>query len=176
MNSNDIVLVISDGQEQFGDAASRLRTNGYSVRFATDMGQGIEVARAKRPQLIISELAVPDIDGLRLCKHVRGLDVLESTPILLVGDIPGNTSIVADAIRCGATSYLQKPFGDKELFDVCQRMLNNEDEGPGRSRADSIPDTRVENTANAITIMDSEGQIYLRVRPQRKFWGTHRLN
>src|SRR5687768_397777 len=104
MNRNDTVLVISDGQEQFSAAASWLRTNGYSVRFVSDMGQGVKIAGTKRPQLIISELAVPDIDGLRLCSRVRGIDVLESTPILLVGDIPGDTSIVADAMRCGATS------------------------------------------------------------------------
>src|SRR5258707_1297881 len=87
MSKNKTVLVISDGHEQFALAASMLRDDGYCVLFENDIAQGLALAKAETPQLIISELAVPKVDGLELCCRVRDDNTLGGTSILLVGDL-----------------------------------------------------------------------------------------
>ncbi len=120
MSKNKTVLVISDGHEQFALAASMLRDDGYCVLFENDIAQGLALAKAETPQLIISELAVPNVDGLELCCRVRDDNTLGGTSILLVGDLSKQSPIVADGLRCGAADYLQKPFDQFTLFGLCR--------------------------------------------------------
>ncbi|MEQ1642886.1 MAG: response regulator [Pyrinomonadaceae bacterium] len=127
MTNENTILVISDHPEQFALAVSRLRDDGYHVRFETNPDKSLSIANTSYPRLIISELAVPDIDGLKLCFNIRNYKALGSTPILLVGDLSKESSIVSDSLRCGATEYLQKPFDDVKLFEVCRELASFED-------------------------------------------------
>ena len=122
MNRNRTVLVISDRQKQFALAASWLMAEGYSVRFAEDLNQSLQIAKSETPGVIISELAVPDIDGLQICLQVRNDTRLRSTPILLIGDLAKNSSIVEDGRRCGANDYVQKPFAFNVLAEKVLKM------------------------------------------------------
>ncbi len=136
MSRNKTVLVISDGHEQFALAASLLRNDGYSVVFENDISQGLQIAQAEPPQLIISELAVPNVDGLELCCRVRSDSRLGATPIVLVGDLSKQSSIVEDGLRCGAADYLQKPFDQFKLFDLCRGVTASEKDNLSYKRND----------------------------------------
>jgi DNA-binding response OmpR family regulator len=119
MSRNKTVLVLSDRPEQFDLTAKMFRKDGYTVLFERNMRESLRVAEAESPTLMISELAVPDIDGLELCIRARRNASLTATPIMLVGDLSEGSSIVADSLRCGAAYYLQKPFDSIKLFEVC---------------------------------------------------------
>lgn len=123
MNRNKTVLVISDNPEQFTSTASLLRGDGYRVRFEREMCDGLSLGNADAPYLIISELAGPNVDGLQLCRRVRDNRNLETVPVLLVGDLSVQSSIVKDGFRCGAAAYVQKPLDPLELVDKCRSLL-----------------------------------------------------
>ncbi|MEP6789013.1 MAG: response regulator [Acidobacteriota bacterium] len=115
------VLVISDGQEQFASTALRLFQEGVYVRFENDVDHGL--AGDEPPNLIISELAVANVDGLQLCRRMRRDRHLARTPVLLVGDLSKYSSIVRDSFKCGAADYMQKPLDPVKLADLCRSML-----------------------------------------------------
>ncbi len=123
MGINNKILLITERQEQFDFATSLLREVGYRPLVAASVSQGIRMAEAENPHLIISELAGPHIDGLELCRLVRSEPKLRSTPILLVGDLDKDSSIVKDSRRCGASDYVQKPIEQGNLFDQCYRLI-----------------------------------------------------
>lgn len=160
MTIRNTILVISDHPEQFNLAASRLREDGYRVRFEKSPHYSLCIAKAETPRLIITELAVPDIDGLELCLNIRNYETLVSTPILLVGDLSKESAIVSDGLRCGATDYLQKPFDDGALFEVCRKMASINEPSVTESVSENLFDTVVENLADAITIIDIRGIIH----------------
>ncbi|HEX3100156.1 MAG TPA: response regulator [Pyrinomonadaceae bacterium] len=123
MNRNKTVLVISDNPEQFIATAALLRGDGYCVRFEKEMCDGLSLGNADAPYLMISELAGPNVDGLQLCRRVRDDRNLETVPVILVGDLSEQSSIVRDSFRCGAAGYVQKPVDAIELADKCRRLL-----------------------------------------------------
>lgn len=123
MNKTKTVIVISESPRQFDFTASLLRAEGYMVRFAADVDKVLEVAGAETPQLVISELAMPNIDGLKICRQIRRDDNMKRTPILLVGDLSETSSIVTDGRRCGANDYVQKPFTFNVLTDKVMKLL-----------------------------------------------------
>lgn len=116
------VIFISDSPGQYESAASLFRSNGYTVIFEKDVSQSIMTASANDTTLIISELAVHNIDGLALCRRVRCDEELSETPVVLVGDLSPESGIVADGFRCGASDYLQKPVEGWRLFRACEAI------------------------------------------------------
>ena len=124
MTRNEKVLVISDGPEQFALAASALGNEGYSVMFASDVKESLRIANAESPNMIISELAMSDIDGLQICRQFRKDKAMRTTPILLVGDLSESSPIVKDGRRCGASDYVQRPFTFDALARRVKEMLD----------------------------------------------------
>src|SRR5437899_7349729 len=162
------VLVISNGHEQFDLAALLLRDDGYNVLFESDMKRGLRVAEATPPHLIISELAVPDVDGLELCCRVREDRRFGTTPILLVGDLSKKSPIVADGLRCGAADYLQKPIDQFELFDLCRAVA-----GPDASydQGENLFNSLIENISDVITVIGPTGTVLFESPSAKRVFG-----
>lgn len=159
MSNKKTVLVISNGPEQFTLAASMLADDGYCVLFENDLGRGLRVAQAAPPRLIISELAVPNVDGLELCCRTRGDKGLGTTPILLVGDLSRQSSIVGDSLRCGAADYLQKPIDQLALVDLCRGMVGPQVDQTTAKAGDNLFTSLIENISDVVTIIDPDGKI-----------------
>lgn len=123
MNNTPTILVICERQEQFAAAASMLRDEGYCVRFENGLSESLSLTGPNHPLLIISELAAPNVDGLKLCRTVKNDLSGGTTPVLLVGDLSITSSIVEDGFRCGAANYLQRPIDPLRLADICRDIL-----------------------------------------------------
>lgn len=122
MNNTPTILVISDSHDQFAATASLLRNEGYDVRFENNVSS-MMLDGGGPPHLIISELAAPNVDGLKLCRRMQKDHDLGTTPVLLVGDLSLSSSIVEDSFRCGAVNYLQRPIDPLRLVDICRGIL-----------------------------------------------------
>ncbi len=125
INNNDTVLVVTRNLEHFSILSFLLKSGGYGICFVDSVREGVLHAVTERPGLIISELAMPHIDGLELCRAIRGNKSIRSTPIIVVGDLASSSSIVMDSRRCGASYYMQKPFDPIRLFNRCTDLLNS---------------------------------------------------
>lgn len=127
-NKRKKIVVVSNGPEQFGSAVAQLAGEGFWFHFARDINYSFCLANDEPPDLIISELAVPDVDGLQLCKRVREESALAKVPILLVGDLSRHSEIVEDGFRCGAVDYVQKPIDGSDLAEKCRAIMTDRNE------------------------------------------------
>lgn len=122
------VLVITESPKPFAMAVSLLRAEGYEVTFSNGEHLASDVDTV--PAMVISELAMPDIDGLKICRRLRRDKRMQQTPIMLVGDLSAYSSIVADGMRCGASAYVQKPF---TFVGLASRVMDMLDSPPVRN-------------------------------------------
>lgn len=104
-------------------AVSMLRAEGYKVVFSNGEHLASDVDNV--PAMVISELAMPDIDGLKICRRLRRDKRMQMTPIMLVGDLSAYSPIVADGMRCGASVYVQKPFTFVAMASRVMEMLDS---------------------------------------------------
>src|ERR1700682_4497609 len=104
------VLVVNDLADQLELMNSALRKAGYRVFSAEDGQEGIEAARRVRPDLIISDVKMPKVDGIELCRLIRQDEQLKTLPILLVSALRTDTASVIEGLEAGADEYLEIPF------------------------------------------------------------------
>lgn len=104
------VLVIDDGPDQRELMSMMLSKAGYRVLTASDARAGFEVLQLERPDAVISDVRMPEIDGIELCRMIRAdADVCE-TPILLVSAVRVDAESVVEGLQAGADDYLELPF------------------------------------------------------------------
>jgi two-component system KDP operon response regulator KdpE len=106
------VLVVDDDPQVANLIASFLARHGYEVRTASDAESAMTSIRARRPALILTDLEMPDMDGIELCRRVRETS---NIPILVMSGNADCESEVA-ALDAGADDYLVKPFVPERLL------------------------------------------------------------
>jgi DNA-binding response OmpR family regulator len=128
------VLVV----ESNATARERLHSalgDGYSLRFVSGSSEALTELRDNPPDLLVSEVDLPDGDGLRLCEQVRSLPKAEHLPIMLVTE-RGSIQDKVAGFQAGADDYVVKPV-DVRLFHARVRLLYRIKglESPERDRA-----------------------------------------
>ncbi|HEY0378613.1 MAG TPA: ATP-binding protein [Pyrinomonadaceae bacterium] len=104
------VLVIDDGLDQRELTSMILRKAGYRVLTAGDASAGFEVLRLERPDAVISDVRMPGIDGIELCRIIRADAELGETPILLVSAVCVDAESAVEGLQAGADDYLELPL------------------------------------------------------------------
>lgn len=117
------VLIVNDEPEQLQLMHSLLRKAGYSVFTAEDGKQAFEVAKIRHPDVVISDVSMPDVNGIEFCKLIRQDSDLNATPILLVTAHRGDTASVVEGLSSGADDYLELPFDSTRLVAKVARLL-----------------------------------------------------
>ncbi len=95
---------------------------------AQDGVRALETARLVKPDLIISDIKMPAMDGFQLCEAVRADPVLAKTPLILLTQLDDEASRERGR-RAGATAFLTKPVGVEALRYLVARTLNLEQNG-----------------------------------------------
>jgi len=114
------VLVIDDEEEVRTLLDRQLRRLGYEVLQATDGPAGLATALDARPQVILTDLRMPGMDGHTLLRRLSAAN-LEVPVIVLSGQ--GNMEDVIDVLRAGALDYLRKPWSPAELATAVARGM-----------------------------------------------------
>ena len=117
--SNGRVLVVDDEQSIRRAVGRALVARGYKVQLATDGEEALAVAATFQPDLVVLDLNLPALDGLEVCRQLRGWS---SVPILVLSVREDEPDKVA-ALDLGADDYLTKPFGIDELMARVRALL-----------------------------------------------------
>lgn len=116
------VLTVDDSASIRQMVTFTLKSAGYEVTEAVDGQDGLDKAKAKAYNLVLTDQNMPKIDGLTLIKSLRALPQYKSTPILMLTTEAGDTMKMAGK-AAGATGWLVKPFDPQKLIDVVKKVI-----------------------------------------------------
>ncbi|MDX2154065.1 MAG: response regulator [Bryobacteraceae bacterium] len=106
------VLVIDDEQAARYGMLRALSSHGYELREAADGPAGLAVAREFHPDVILSDINMPGMDGLTLLSRLQELD---NPPLVILITAYGSERLATEALRAGAYDYIAKPYDIEEL-------------------------------------------------------------
>ena len=119
MNQQPRILVVDDEPQLARVLRTGLKTHGYDVRVAADGVSALETFGDWRPDLVVTDLAMPNMGGLELCRRLRELSQL---PIIVLS-VRGEEKTKVEALDAGADDYVTKPFGMDELLARVRAQL-----------------------------------------------------
>lgn len=146
------VLIVNDEPDQLRLMRTLLNKAGYTVLTAEDGREGLALAKRERPDLVISDVTMPQMNGLDFCRHVRADSELKTVPILLISAHQKDTETVVAGLRAGADDYLEIPCDSTRLIAKVSRLLE-------RSRLEASYRDLVEQATDVIFTQDLNGRL-----------------
>jgi two-component system KDP operon response regulator KdpE len=120
------ILLVDDEPNILGTLAPLLRARGYEVHTAMSGRAALETIDREKPDLIVLDLGLPDLDGVEVCRQIR--DSL-NVPIVVLS-ARGAEGDKVRALDVGADDYVTKPFGAEELLARIRAALRRSDAPP----------------------------------------------
>src|SRR3989442_9283769 len=112
MSEKQRILVVDDEPQITRVLRTSLTSHGYDVRSAADGQSALETFGDFSPSLVITDLSMPNLNGIELCRRLRQLS---SVPIVVLS-VKGEEQTKVEALDAGADDYVTKPFGIDELL------------------------------------------------------------
>lgn len=120
--SQKLILLVDDSQMIHSHTAPILREAGYEVVSAFDGAEGLRVARERNPDLIISDVEMPKMDGYELCRVIKEDPQTAHVPVLISSTL-GESRDLERGFDAGADDYMVKPVIAVELLTRCKQLL-----------------------------------------------------
>ena len=153
MNDHRRILVVDDEPQITRVLRTTLSAQGYDLRVANDGETALEIMKDWTPDLIITDLSMPQMDGLELTRRVR----VNATMPIIVLSVRGEERTKVRALDVGADDYVTKPFGMNELLARVRANLRRAPEVESEA-AEVIEegDFRIDIGAHTLTIRGKE--------------------
>jgi PAS domain S-box-containing protein len=156
------VLVVEDNPEHQAVLAEIVRRLGHDVTVADDGRAGLATALAARFDLIIADVDMPHLDGVRMCRALHAEPTTADVPVVLItGYLPPGEGALAEA---GAAAVVPKPFSVRDLTETLRRHLPMPAEGPFLAELMDSMDT-------GAVACDAHGRTVFVNRAVRDFFG-----
>lgn len=120
------ILVVDDEPQLIRVLRTGLKSRGYDVRGASDGESGLETFGEWHPDLVITDLAMPNVDGLEFCRRLRAMS---QVPIIVLS-AKGEEKTKVEALDIGADDFVTKPFGIDELLARVRASLRRANAPP----------------------------------------------
>ena len=115
------ILVVDDQRTNAEMVSGLLRNLGYEVDLALDGAEALELVHTRGPDLVISDILMPRLDGFELCRRLRANAATALLPVILVTGAEQGERI--KGVEAGADDFLAKPVNWPELFARVKRLL-----------------------------------------------------
>jgi two-component system KDP operon response regulator KdpE len=147
------ILVVDDEPQITRVLKTTLSSLGYGIRTAADGDEALQLMKEWTPDLVITDLRMPNMDGLDLCRRVR---TKSHVPIIVLS-VKGEERIKVEALDAGADDYVTKPFSINELLARVRAALRRST-APGQLETSRIEigDFRVDVAARSVAVRDRE--------------------
>jgi len=116
------ILVVEDVEYNV-DLLVQLLEDEYELVTASDGGQGMELAKQERPDLILMDMPLPVMDGWEATRRIKANPALAHIPIIGLS-AHAMSGDAEKALAAGCDDYLAKPLNDELLFEKLERFLN----------------------------------------------------
>jgi two-component system KDP operon response regulator KdpE len=155
VNQQPRILVVDDEPQLARVLRTGLKTHGYEVRVAADGLSAIETFGDWHPDLVITDLAMPNMGGLQLCRRLRELSRL---PVIVLS-VRGEERTKVEALDAGADDYVTKPFGMDELLARVRAQLRRAHANASAAAPSTVledGDFRIDLEARGVTVRGGE--------------------
>ena len=117
-----VILIVEDEPKSLKLTRDLLQVSGFTTIEATDGKQGVELARSKKPDLILMDILMPKVDGYTACRAIKMDKATKAIPVVMLTALDSelNKELGKDM---GANAYMTKPFSRQELLDVISPFL-----------------------------------------------------
>ncbi len=116
------ILVVDDEPDALEVLGFKLREAGYTPLFAKDGNRALAAARDEKPDLIVLDLMLPEVDGLEVCKILRRDAATAAIPVIMLTARAAEMDRVL-GLELGADDYVTKPFSPRELVIRIRKLL-----------------------------------------------------
>jgi len=120
------ILIVDDEQAVLDTTAEVLRAAGFTVRVARDGNVAVEEVRRHAPDLVLSDVAMPELNGYQMCRQIKGDPTTSEVPVLLMS----RKADAADkywAKQVGARALLRKPMEQRRLVEEVEATFAERD-------------------------------------------------
>ena len=159
--SDNSVLVVNDVPDLVELMKELLHQSGYNVLTAYDGQEGFVLTRAEHPNLVISDVSMPRLDGIEMCRLIRAHPELRTIPVLLVSAKRRDSASVIEGLKAGADDYLESPYDPMRLITRVAQLIER------RRAEEALRESQVrlagivESAMDAIITVDGEQRILL---------------
>jgi two-component system, cell cycle response regulator DivK len=117
-----VILIVEDNEKNMKLVRDILQHKGHATLEAATGGEGVRLAVEKRPDLVLMDIQLPDIDGIAALQLIRKDPALDATPVLAV-----SASVMPDdqhkIVTSGFDAFITKPINLKQFFETVERFL-----------------------------------------------------
>ena len=147
------ILVVDDEPQITRVLRTSLSSQGYDIRVANDGETALEIMKDWSPELVITDLSMPNMNGLELCRRLRP----KSQAPIIVLSVRGQERTKVEALDAGADDYITKPFGIEELLARVRANLRRVPvAGDDEPKLIEIGDFRIDLAAHRVTVKQRE--------------------
>lgn len=150
MPEHSRILVVDDETQITRVLRTSLSVQGYDIRVANDGEMALEIMKDWSPQLIITDLAMPNVNGIQLCRTVRATS---EVPIIVLS-VRGEERTKVKALDAGADDYVTKPFGIEELLARVRANLRRRHAEESEAAPIEAGDFRIDPGARSVFVKD----------------------
>ena len=117
-----VILIVEDDPKSLKLTRDLLQVSGYTTIEATNGQQGVKLAKARKPDLILMDILMPKMDGYAACHIIKTDSVTREIPMIMLTAV--NTELSKDVTeKIGADGYVTKPFTRERLLDAISQFL-----------------------------------------------------
>ena len=146
------ILVVDDETQITRVLRRSLAARGYEVQVAGEGEEALQIFGAWAPDLLITDLSMPRMGGLELCRRVRAVS---RVPIIVLS-VKGEERMKVEALDAGADDYVTKPFGIDELLARVRAALRRTPHAAGEATAIAAGDFRVDLETRQVSVRGRE--------------------
>jgi two-component system alkaline phosphatase synthesis response regulator PhoP len=188
-NQKGKILVVDDDQDIQEMLSYNLRKEGYEVKTADNGKMALQVAESFRPELIILDVMMPEMDGIETCRELRANSDLEQTIIAFLTARGEDYSQIA-GFDAGADDYIAKPVKPRVLVSRVQALLRRHGSRLEERTADQHGEVTIDHEKYQVTragkelpmpkkefellslLMSKPGRVFTREVILNKIWGN----
>jgi DNA-binding response OmpR family regulator len=182
------ILVVDDELDALEVLGFKLREAGFTPIFATDGRKALAAIRAERPDLVVLDLMLPELDGLEVCKLMRRDQATAGIPVIMLTAKAAEVDRVV-GLELGADDYVTKPYSPRELVLRIRKLLKRTSaaDEPGdqlrfgvlaidvprhAAHVDGLPVTLTATEFNLLALLAKRrGRVQSRERLLQDVWG-----
>ncbi|MEW6556842.1 MAG: response regulator [Elusimicrobiota bacterium] len=120
------ILIAEDDENLLGSLSVIFAENGYTVITASDGEEAIEKFKQEQPDIVLTDISMPKVDGFGVCKTIRELKGLTKyVPIIMMSGTYDKLEFRFDVKKTGADDFIIKPFKPEEMVKYCDKLLKD---------------------------------------------------